>query len=128
MCSNKHFQYIANGLYTQALYIGEELNDKDYVQELVNSWQKINIEALKQRYEDRVEQIYSFSNRVEKPSLDDIDTHQLLKALHCLRYQCSEGNVPEREEYQSLSKYIDIITNKLVMESDDYANADWEII
>jgi len=70
--------------------------------------------------------MYSFSNRVAKPSLY-IDRYQLLKALKCLKYQCSEGDIPETEEYKSLSNYIDIITDNIISESDKYQRAEWEI-
>ncbi len=127
MCSDKHFQYIADGLYTYAQSIGNELNDKEYVQDLVNSFQVINIKALRERYK-KPESMYSFSNRVAKPSLSDyIDRYQLLKALKCLKYQCSEGDIPETEEYKSLSNYIDIITDNIISESDKYQRAEWEI-
>jgi hypothetical protein len=67
----------------------------------------LNIEAVRQRYgdDDMVPDGWSIEDYQYTPPPDvpgvpqDVDS---LKALHCLIYQCSEGDVPERRLYQLL--------------------------
>ena len=73
---------------------------------------KLNIEAVQQRYgglhrADPIDDIeggratdYEYTEPPEVPGCPpDIDS---LKAMHCLIYQCSEGDVPEQRLYQLL--------------------------
>jgi len=70
---------------------------------------KLNIEAVRQRYGDPVDEMLpdgwtpSDYVYVEPPAVpgvpSDVDS---LKAMHCLIYQCSEGDVPEQSLYRIL--------------------------
>ena len=51
---------------------------------------------------------------------------QWLKALHCLRYQCSEGDVPEMLLYKALEKTIHQFESHLATIHPEYKQAEWD--
>ena len=48
-----------------------------------------------------------------------------LKALHCLRYQLSEGGVPKHELYGRLERRIRAMETAIVISLKEYKDADW---
>ena len=48
-----------------------------------------------------------------------------LKAMECLRYQCSEGSIPQSELYQGLGKAIGDLASVIVNELPEYKKAEW---
>jgi hypothetical protein len=64
---------------------------------------ELNQEALRQRYGDVPEAFeYAYRERTDEHS-----TLAKLKAVACLRYQCSEGNVPTQPLYKLLEAVED---------------------
>jgi hypothetical protein len=51
---------------------------------------------------------------------------QLFKHLHCLRYQMSEGNIPESETYKRLERLIAAVADSIVSNSPEYDKAAWD--
>lgn len=49
----------------------------------------------------------------------------LLKALHCLIYQCSEGNCPEADLFKSLETVAAAIEHDLIIKMPEYEKAQW---
>jgi len=49
-----------------------------------------------------------------------------LKALHCLSYQCSEGDVPESPLYQQIDRRIRQIEAHLACSLPEYDAAPWD--
>ena len=47
------------------------------------------------------------------------------KAASCLRYQCSEGDVPETELYKALVQFIGDLASETLDETDEYEAAPW---
>jgi hypothetical protein len=69
---------------------------------------RLNMEALRQRYRDKP-MPFTYEHR------DHDDANPLLarqKALTCLIYQCSEGNVPEMPLYQQLETVCNDLTKQ----------------
>jgi hypothetical protein len=89
-------------------------------QELYN----LNVRAVNERYEDSDETPIqlSFVRRFHLPGWTPA---QLYKNLLCLRYQMSEGDVPETELYKKVSVLMNEIALAIVTNSDDYENASW---
>jgi hypothetical protein len=48
------------------------------------------------------------------------------KALCCVRYQCSEGDLPRRPEYQALCEVIALLAAEIVSELPEYQAAPWD--
>ncbi len=50
-----------------------------------------------------------------------------LKAMHCLSYQCSEGNVPDSKLYKDLERQKGRLADSIVSATPAYANAEaWD--
>jgi hypothetical protein len=48
------------------------------------------------------------------------------KALRCLIYQCSEGDVPEREQFKALDALCDALAHRIVSDMDAYRERAWD--
>jgi hypothetical protein len=80
---------------------------------------ELNIEAVRQRYgraDDMVPdgwqiEDYQYNEPPPVPGCpSEIDS---LKAMHCLIYQCSEGDVPERPLYQTLVETSQMLEQRI---------------
>jgi len=47
------------------------------------------------------------------------------KAIHCLLYQCAEGNVPESPLYDELNRAAGELAQRIVQDLPDYDKASW---
>lgn len=63
------------------------------------------------------------SDRV--PPLTRAHWCQALKSLHCLQYQCSEGNVPETDLFDELSRVIGKVAGVIAEMLPEYEAAEW---
>ena len=126
-CSDKHMQYIANALYSWEM-LEHGSRDEESVKNMVNRWIDLNIQALQERYGDSKE-MYKDSKYIEKINVVlDMDKIQLVKALQCLHYQCSEGNVPETKGYKELENVIREVVMSIIYSMPEYDEAEWEIV
>ena len=87
---------------------------------------EMNREAVKQRYNEPEDSDY-----IKIP--DDfnwdggkIDKYQCLKSIRCLRYQCSEGNVPETKLYRFLDELISCWSSYVIEQLPEYSSAIWD--
>jgi hypothetical protein len=48
------------------------------------------------------------------------------KALQCLLYQCSEGDVPERTAFKELQMLVQALANRIISNLPAYEAADWD--
>jgi len=53
------------------------------------------------------------------------DTIQTYKSATCLRYQCSEGDVPETDLFKKLDEACNIMAAAIVSSLPEYEAADW---
>lgn len=53
------------------------------------------------------------------------DRYAALKALCSLKYQCSEGDVPEEPLYKELSEAVSELALKIAMSAPEYERAAW---
>lgn len=85
----------------------------------------LNREALRQRYGDRFEGEPSYTFR---PAAE-IAPIARWKCLHCLLYQCSEGDVPDTELFRALDALDDWIAarNSFDDRSAAYTAAPWGV-
>lgn len=94
---------------------------------LVKEWARLNVEAVRQRYgEDTASWADSESINFTKGAKNQRMTPpSLLKHLHCLRYQMSEGNVPETDGYKDLDSLIRTLADDIAENTLDYVMTPW---
>lgn len=98
----------------------------------------MNIEAVYQRYPDTQDtgQLPGNGNDLELPTTFRCPEPRPLpmatgalaagiKALGCLRYQCSEGDAPESPMYQALEEAIGVLSYEVVARMPEYEAAPW---
>lgn len=86
----------------------------------------MNRNAVVQRYKEKEESDY-----IKLPNKVNWDTgilnkFQCLKDMKCLRYQCSEGNVPETKLYKFLGELIEAYMSYIIEELPQYNGASWD--
>jgi hypothetical protein len=91
----------------------------DQLNELGKTLYGMNMDAVNQRYEESNEPPeYEYRQR-------NCNRHETLKAMHCLRYQCTEGNVPECALYAKLTEAIHSLADDIVTDSPEWDAAPW---
>lgn len=92
-----------------------EIDPTDAGADLGRKLYAMNIEALRQRYpqirntEEERDYRRVMENYAWRDSSKEVTIGQLVKSASCLRYQCSEGNVPETWTlYKWLSHLIEV--------------------
>jgi hypothetical protein len=70
---------------------------------------KLNMEALRQRYNEKP-MPFTYKHR-EHDDADPILAQ--CKAMHCLTYQCAEGNVPETPLYKLLAEVEEYLNQRV---------------
>jgi hypothetical protein len=96
----------------------------------------LNADAVAQRYEEPMDlelaQSYEFAKNWSGPWLmvpgtppaaTDVEQY---KALCCLIYQCSEGDVPETKLYKLLVKHRQDLAERIVHDLPAYDLAPWD--
>ena len=92
-----------------------------YDKELGQKLYALNAEAVQQRYGD------DFAERVNfTPEPGVVSKISAVKALHCLRYQCSEGNVPSKKLFKMLSRAIEILSEDIVCNLPEWNSVPWD--
>jgi hypothetical protein len=84
-------------------------------QEMLN----MNAEAVNQRY-DEGNVMLGYKFRFRHASI-----FQALKSLQCWLYQCSEGNVPDRESYKKFRELESEIMDEIISDMKEYEQAEW---
>ena len=127
MVSNETIETIINGVF----WSGESnwmgcLIEAGYFDEanfirLGNELLAMNRDAVNQRYKEN-EEAPKFKWSQKLPLRTNF---QVLKAMECLKYQCSEGNVMETELYKLLEKMIYAQMYEIVHGLEGYEKAKW---
>lgn len=84
----------------------------------------LNCEAVNARYGKN--QAKEFRPLDYKYGIVDCTLPQALKNLHCLQYQCREGDVPSKKLYKLLEKINHCWCYKLATNNPDYQMARWD--
>lgn len=98
---------------------------------------RLNAEAIRQRYPRDPEMLREaeqaeFTSRTWRWSpifpKDRAGRVAALKALHCLRYQCAEGDISDATElgYKLLGRAISNLANLIVRELPEYDAVPWD--
>jgi hypothetical protein len=88
--------------------------------ELGQALWSLNVDAFNARYpKDGAQyQSYQYGFKHVRPV-------HAYKALECLIYQCSEGNVPETATYKNLERLLALIGNRIISSLPEYDAARW---
>ena len=92
-----------------------EIDWKKFGQALLD----MNYEAVNQRYNEK-EKASKF-----KLKSTDFDIYQKIKNLHCLHYQCMEGNIPETNLFKFIEELDYIIESSIISSNQLYEKAKW---
>ena len=86
----------------------------------------LNKEAVKQRYDEPEENDHIAIRERFNWDGGKLDKYQALKSMQCLRYQCSEGNVPETKLYKMLEDLILTWMYYIFNQIPEYNKAEWD--
>jgi hypothetical protein len=116
---------------------GHHLGDAKSFDKIGQALFALNIEAVNQRYPDTRANAFRLPGgdiaKADEYRFNDnfsplhtlADKVACLKALSCLLYQCSEGNVPETETYKELRKMQADMALAIVSRLPEYDAAPW---
>lgn len=100
---------------------GYSLEKKHNLQALGQALLQLNRRAVNARYKE-AEATEAFTFRL---GLTSLDLPSVIKAVSCLKYQCSEGNIPEEPLYQLLVFLEHQLAMVFVHQSAAYGVAPW---
>ena len=118
-CDKIGSEHVATHILTAHGYTCDEEFER-----LAHEMFQLNVDAVNQRYgpgEAEKFRPLDFQYAVKMPPTPI----QALKALQCLLYQCSEGDVPESPLYQMLREIESTIARAIVSRLPEYTNAAW---
>jgi len=105
-----------------SMFVPFELKNTNHA-DMTNLGKKLialNYKATNSRYNEKLEPVsYKFD------WLTNISDVQSLKSAECLRYQCSEGNVPKTKLFKLLNQLIHGMQNKIIHTITAYEQAEW---
>lgn len=87
----------------------------------------MNNDALWARYPDKDdlandEVIAGYKYKTTFPTMI-----QMLRSVQCLIYQCSEGNIPERETFKSLERVEGLLKDRIISDLPAYKATKWDL-
>lgn len=83
----------------------------------------MNVKAVRQRYGERADEMSAIGYHYRAVAAPDPIV--ALKMLDCLRYQCTEGDVPETELYRALTAAIAETGCAIARGLPEYEKAPW---
>jgi len=103
---------------------GFDLYDMEQARLFAEELHAMNVAAVCQRYADDSPEMYPF--KFQLVLTGRISAAQAVKSLHCLHYQCCEGDVPDTwPAYKLLEALANAICYEIVSESPEYEMAEW---
>jgi hypothetical protein len=117
---------LARTIYLFYPKIAEELK-AETPKKIAKLLYKLNVEALKQRYEDYQTLIEPFVF-IENPAWNlhfAKEDAQFFMSLCCFLYQCCEGNVPKKKAYKILDELKDRMAMSIAIRWAEEKGARW---
>ena len=81
----------------------------------------LNVRAVNARYNEK-----DVAPKFEDMGEMDVSKISAVKALHCLRYQCSEGDVPKDPLFKKISRAIEILSEDIVCNLPEWSKVPWD--
>ena len=110
-------EYMASKVYEAAGMNYRTTPEQEFGQALLS----MNDAAVSQRYNE-AEGGQEYRYTIEFPPSGPV----LAKALNCLLYQCSEGDVPERPLFKALDDFRNYLCQQIVADLPTYKAAPWD--
>lgn len=104
----------------------EKLKSREDFFDLSKRLYLLNQAALMQRYDDKPDSSYVQIPKFEWKLAAMVSPISCLKAIHCLSYQCAEGNVPEEPLYKWLENVGHALADQIVSKTKEYDEAGWD--
>jgi hypothetical protein len=103
-----------------------DLDTRDKAQDFGNKLMALNIQAVNERYDEHEPVVSKILRAIGYQFHYELtDRIGAYKALRCLIYQCSEGDVPKTELYHSLEKISDYMAHSIVSSLKVYEERPW---
>ena len=108
--------------------LGYDLTKREDRERLAKDLFVLNVDGVEARYgKGQAKEFrpldFKFVDRAS--SANRLNIYQCIKSLRCLMYQCSEGNVPERDLYRAIEEVISALQGHLVNSLPQYDKAEW---
>jgi hypothetical protein len=133
----------ARGKYGQVIphFAGLDTSKPNSLTDIGRRLYTLNVEAVQQRYPDTIDSPDDMPGPIEpipaaqlphrythtqgKHVIDFDAAVGCLKSLHCLQYQCTEGDADESGIFAELSKAIGTFADHLIQSLPAYERAPW---
>lgn len=105
--------------------LGYDLSQVEDLERLARDLHLLNCDAVDDRYGKGTaasDVPCAFTFHFE----NGVDRFQILKSASCPRYQCSEGDVPERPLYKALEGFIASLSYDIISDLPQYDKAQWD--
>jgi hypothetical protein len=115
-------------ILTPFVGLGYELKNMTDRERLAKDLFQLNIYGVNARYGDNQAQEFrplNFHFKDKVSSAKRFNIIQCIKSLHCLIYQCSEGNVPESCLFKATQSVIQNLESQVVSSMAAYDRAEW---
>lgn len=109
-----------------SLLFGIKLSTRADFFDLAKRLYLLNQAALMQRYDDKPNSEYIQIPKFEWNLAVMVSPISCLKAVHCLSYQCAEGNIPEEPLYKWLENVGHALADQIVSKTKEYDEAKWD--
>lgn len=104
---------------TKQGFIAEAKLSEQDLQKMANSFLLLNKLGVDSRYDEKKELHPMKFRREFAPDI------QVLKSMHCLRYQCDEGENNKQPGFKLLEELIQILTDSIINSLPEYEKAVW---
>ena len=111
---------LSNGVQRSLKNLGiSSFKSNGQLEEFANCFLYLNKLAVDDRYNEK--------RLIEKMKFEQTEASriQVLKSMHCLRYQLHEGEVPKHKLFGFLSQLIKILTDDIISSLPEYEGAVW---
>lgn len=118
--SNETINRVVHGMTTDAMGCPRGMSC-EAMDALGRRLHAMNAHAVEARYREPCDAITDYQYRSKNYS-----KCEMLKAMNCLRYQCTEGNIPETALYDELCRAIEKLNAAIVDSLPEYESAPWD--
>ena len=107
-------------------YIKGTNQEEDIYDMAISHLYSLNVRAVNQRYGRNIDDVLNSEDLIKFSEYLPISAIRFLKALECLHYQMSEGDVVNQAGYFLIEKLICAVAKDIIHTSDEYEKAKWE--
>ena len=102
--------------------LGFDLSNADLAELLANQMFDLNVTAIKARYGKEAEKFCPLDFKYLFTPASQIE---VIKALECWKYQCTERNIPMSDFYKAMAQTHCLLCSDYIHQLDEYEAAPW---